>query len=184
MCALGWLAANAARYQVDPARISITGYSAGGNPAMLAAYSMGDPLLPPSCDVPAVPVKSAVNFYGPADLDLLHRSSGSRAYVQDALGRCIGGSPERHPELYRALSPLTHAGANVPPTLTVLGTSDRIVPVEQAEALQRAIDGAGGIHELYLLPATDHGFDVNWGGFGTQIARAKVEQFLRKHGGL
>lgn len=182
-CALGWLAANAARYQVDPERISVTGHSAGGNLAMLAAYSTGDPQLPPSCAVPEVRVKSVVNFYGPADLDLLYRSSGSPAYAQDALRRYIGGTLAQHPERYRAVSPLSHVGANLPPTLTILGTSDRIVPADQAEALHRAIARAGGTHELYLLPATDHGFDANWGGFGTQITRAKIERFLEQHGG-
>lgn len=182
-CALGWLAANAARFQVDPARISITGHSAGGNLAMLAAYSMGDPLLPPSCEVPVVPVKSVVNFYGPADLELLYRSSGSPGYIQDALRRYVGGSPVQEPERYRAVSPLSHVGANVPPTITLLGASDRIVPPEQGERLQQALGQAGGTHELYLLPASDHAFDANWGGFGTQIARAKIEQFLEKHDG-
>jgi acetyl esterase/lipase len=53
-CALGWLVANAAKYHVDPARISIMGFSADANLAMLAAYSMGDSRLPPSCEGPMV----------------------------------------------------------------------------------------------------------------------------------
>jgi hypothetical protein len=35
--------------------------------------------------------------------------------------------------------------------------------------------------EAYLLPATDHGFDVNWGGFATQFARAKIAAFLKRY---
>ena len=34
-CALGWVAAHAAEYQIDPTRISVTGFSAGGTLAML-----------------------------------------------------------------------------------------------------------------------------------------------------
>jgi hypothetical protein len=45
--ALGWVAAPAAEYHVDPARISIMGGSAVGNLSMLAAYSAGEPQLPP-----------------------------------------------------------------------------------------------------------------------------------------
>src|SRR6266702_2673066 len=62
-CALGFVLTNAGKYRVDPERISVTGYSAGGNLATLAAYSMGEADLPPSCAAPAVPIKSHVNFY-------------------------------------------------------------------------------------------------------------------------
>ena len=179
-CALGWVAVNADKYQVDPARISLMGNSAGGNLSMLAAYSMGDPTLPPSCDVPAVAVRSVVNLYGPADLVLGYSSSGSLGYVQAALREYIGGSPQEYPDRYRALSPVNHIDAKTPPTITILGTSDRIVPINQAYVLDQALTKAGVIHETYLLPANDHGFDVNWGGFGTQIARAKIKQFLEQ----
>jgi acetyl esterase/lipase len=182
-CALGWVAAHADELHVDPARIGIIGYSAGGNLALLAAYTMGDPALPPSCDVSPVAVRTVVNLYGPGDLSLWYRSSGSRAYVQDALGRYIGGSLEQYPERYRVVSPVTHVGRDAPPTITLLGTSDRIVPVAQGVVLQELLARAGRVHELYLLPATDHGFDINWGGFPTQIARAKVERFLRRYDG-
>jgi len=37
-----------------------------------------------------------------------------------------------------------------------------------------ALTKAGMLHEMLLLPGTDHGFDTNWGGFGTQISRAKI----------
>jgi hypothetical protein len=37
------------------------------------------------------------------------------------------------------------------------------------------------VHESHLLPGNDHGFDINWGGFGTQIARAKIKDFLQRH---
>lgn len=180
-CALGWLTANAAKYQIDPARISIMGYSAGGNLAMLAAYSAGDPRLPPSCDTTVNPVRSVINFYGPSELALLYHSSGSLQFTQDALRRYIGGAPAEYPERYYVLSPLNHVGANTPATITLLGTSDRIVPTEQAEILHQRLTKAGAVQEMYLLPGNDHGFDVNWGGFGAQVARTKIEQFLQKY---
>jgi acetyl esterase/lipase len=182
-CALGWVAANAPKYQIDPTRISIVGFSAGGNLAMLAAYSMGDPRLPPSCNVPTVSVKSVINFYGPADLTLLYGSSGSLTYVQNVMRQYIGGPPTQHPDRYRAVSPLSYIGdANTPPTLTLLGTSDHIVPIDQARSLDQALAQAGVTHETYLLPGNDHGFEVNWGGFGAQFAREEIKAFLEEHG--
>jgi acetyl esterase/lipase len=181
-CALGWVAANAPNYQINPTRISIMGFSAGGNLAMLAAYSMGDPRLPPSCDVPTVSVKSVINLYGPADLTLLYGSSGSRTYVQNVMRQYIGGPPTQYPDRYRAVSPLSYIGANTPPTLTLLGTSDHIVPIDQARSLDQALAQAGVTHETYLLPGNDHGFEVNWGGFGAQFAREEIKAFLEEHG--
>lgn len=179
--ALGWVAAHAAEYHVDPKRISMMGNSAGGNLSMLAAYSMGDPQLPPSDEVPSVAIRSMVNLYGPADLALLYRVCPSTEYVQAAFRQYVGGSPEQFPDRYRALSPLTHVTAKAPPTITLLGTSDRLVATEQAELLNQALSVVGVPHEMYLLPASDHGFDANWGAFGTQIARAKIKAFLERY---
>jgi acetyl esterase/lipase len=178
--ALGWLVAQAAEYHVDVSRIATMGYSAGGNLAMLAAYSAGDPRLPPSTDVKEVSVRCVINLYGPVDLALGFRSSDSLEYAQASMKRYLGGTPEEFPERYRALSPLTYVGAKTPPTFTILGTSDRIVRLEQAELLDQALTRAGVAHETVLLPGNDHGFDTNWGGFGTQIARARIKDFLKR----
>ena len=86
------------------------------------------------------------------------------------------------PERYRILSPLSHISAKTPPTIMLFGTSDRILPIDQATNLDWALTAHGIAHELYLLPGNDHGFDLNWGGFGTQFAREKVKAFLQKDG--
>ena len=181
-CALGWVVANAPKYRIDPERISIMGNSAGGNLAMLAAFSMGDPRLPPSCDIPTVLVKSVVNLYGPADLTLLYSSSGNLTDAANPLTQYIGGSPTQYPDRYLAVSPISYVGAKTPPTITLLGTSDHDIPTDQARSLDQAFTHAGVPHETYLLPGNDHGFEVNWGGFGAQFARDKIKAFLQKHG--
>ena len=178
--ALGWVAAHAAEHHVDAGRIALMGFSAGGNLAMLAAYSRGDPRLPPSIDVPEVAVRSVVSLYGMADLALLYRTCESGHYVRPLMEQYVGGSPDQERERYELLSPLSHVGAGSPPTLTLLGTSDRLVSVEQARVLDDALGAARVPHELLLLPATDHAFDLNWGGFATQIARAKIAEFLER----
>ncbi len=179
--ALGWVVAHAAEYHVDPARISLMGGSAGGNLSMLAAYSAGDPRLPPSTDVPPVVIRSVINFYGPSDMALLYHTCESPDYVRPLMREYIGGPPEEFPDRYRVLSPLIHVGAKAPPTLTLIGTSDRLVSMPHAQLLNEALTKAGVPHEMYFLPANDHGFDVNWGGFGTQIARVKIKHFLERY---
>jgi acetyl esterase/lipase len=181
-CALGWVAVNASKYRIDPARISIMGNSAGGNLAMLAAYSMGNPLLPPSCDVPTVSVKRVVNLYGPADLSALYGSGGKLTDAPNPITQYIGGSPTQYPDRYIEVSPLSYVRTKTPPTITLLGTSDHDIPTDQALILDQALTKAGVTHETYLLPSNDHAFEVNWGGFGAQFAREKIRTFLREHG--
>jgi len=179
--AVGWVAAHAADYNVDAARVTMMGESAGGNLALLAAYSMGDPQLPPSTDVAPVAIRSVVDLYGPTEMAMLYSSSASRHFVQTVEKKYIGGTPEEFPERYRVLSPLYHISAQTPPTITFHGASDRVVPLDQATVLDQALSKAEVAHETYILPGNDHGFDVNWGGFETQIARAKIEDFLHRH---
>jgi len=181
--ALGWIAAHAADYHVDPARISIMGGSAGANLSLLAAYSAGDPRLPPSTDVPPVRVRCVINLYGPSDMTRGYHADFSPEFVRPAMEQYIGGPPKTFPDRYRLLSPLSHLSRKCPPTITCLGSSDRLVPKVQAELLDQGLKQLGVAHELILLPANDHGFDVNWGGFGTQIARAKVREFLERYDG-
>jgi acetyl esterase/lipase len=181
-CALGWVFNNAGKYGADPSRISLTGFSAGGNLAMLAAYSMGSPDLPPSCSAPIVPIKSVVNLYGPSDLASTYATSPSPIYVRDALRQYVGGSVAEFPDRYRIISPITYVSATSPPTITVLGLSDRIVPREQADRLDQALKSAGVAHETYLLPAADHGFDLNWATMSTEFAREMIRRFILKHG--
>jgi acetyl esterase/lipase len=179
--ALAWLATNAHEYHVDPTRISLMGSSAGGNLSMLAAYGIGDPRLPSSTGGRPVAVRAVINFYGPSDLALLYATCKSPDYVRPLMSSYIGGTPDEQPERYRLLSPLEHVGPRSPPTLTLIGTSDRLVSVEQAARLDAALEKARVPHETDFLPGNDHGFDTNWGGFGTQIARARVKSFLEEH---
>jgi len=179
-CALGWVVTHAAEYHVDPARISLMGDSAGANLALLAAYSMGDPALPPSCPAEAVKVRSVINIYGPTDMGLLYRTTGSPSFLPRQIATYIGGTPSEFADRYSLLSPLTHVTADSPPTLTVHGKDDRIVPVQQAIVLDQALSRAGVYHESYYLPWVDHNFDLVWNNLPSQIARAKIQDFLRE----
>ncbi len=179
-CAIGWVVANAAKYKIDTQRISLMGYSAGGNLAMLAAYSMGDPHLPPSCQAAPVKIRSVINFYGPTDIALGYSTSGSKAYIRPMTEHYIGGPPSPLADRYKMLSPINHINAHTPVTITLQGEADRVVPVEQALILDKALSAAGIYHETYIFPWSDHGFDVNWGSFATQVSRAKIKAFLDK----
>jgi acetyl esterase/lipase len=181
-CALGWTAAHASELGIDPTRISIMGASAGGNLALLAAYTSNDAQLPPTCDVPAVPVRSVVSVYGVADLTDIWEHTGVPDQVHSAMRRYLGGSPAERPDLYRLLSPSSHVRGDVPPTLQLAGEDDQLVPPRIPHRLERELEAAGAVHDERYLAAADHTFDGAWGSFTTQVARAGVADFLRRYG--
>ncbi|WP_227775220.1 alpha/beta hydrolase [Paenibacillus sp. NAIST15-1] len=179
--ALGWVLQHADTYKIDPKKINVMGDSAGGNLVMLAAYSMGSKELPPSTDVPEVPVNAVVNLYGPADMAVFYTNNRSYSYVENVLEQYIGGTPSQYPDRYQILSPITYIQKNSPPTISFIGRKDRIVTEEQIEILDKKLSQHGAAHEFYFLPASDHVFDAQPGSLGTQIARAKVKAFLQKY---
>ncbi len=180
-CALGWVATHAAQYHVDAGRITLMGHSAGANLALLAAYTMGDPELQPSCAAPDVRIRSVINIYGATDMASLYLTTGSQSFLPRQIAIYIGGPPSQFPDRYKILSPLTYVTREAPPTLTIHGEADRIVPVAQAAALDKALTEADAYHETYYLPWVDHNFDYVWNNLSSQIARAKIREFLLQH---
>ncbi|MBN1964900.1 MAG: alpha/beta hydrolase, partial [Anaerolineae bacterium] len=72
--AVAWLKAHAAEYGVDPGRVVISGGSAGGHLALLAAYTPNHPALdPPDLAGVDTSVCGVISYYGPADLTLFYR---------------------------------------------------------------------------------------------------------------
>jgi acetyl esterase/lipase len=155
-CALRWIVANAAKYNVDANRIGIFGHSAGANLTALAAYTRGDPKFPSSCPGPDVQLKFVVNVYLPSDLALMYETTGS-AFVRDSLATYLGGSPSQVPDRYKMASPVNYVGAKLPPTILIHGLTDRVVPVEQSRIMDAALAKTGVVHEYYELPYADHG---------------------------
>lgn len=179
--AIGWVFEHADTYKIDPEKINLMGQSAGGNLALLAGYSMGDTKLSPSTNVPSVPINSVINMYGPADMTEGYNNNPSPDYVQTVMKKYIGGTPSEFPDRYKKLSPISYINENTPPTITITGESDRIVPTEQGEILDRKLQENNVSHELYVLPSTDHAFDMFSTNLSTQFSFEKVKDFLQKY---
>lgn len=180
-CAVGWIAQNAAELGVDPARIHLFGHSAGASLALLAASTTGDAALPPTCAVADAPVRSVTSFYGPTDLADAWLHSRARGESRDALRKYLGAPLEGAEARYALFSPITHVAPDGPPVLLVMGQEDRLVPVGQVRAYERALRAAGVDVEARYLPGADHTFDAVWGSFPTQSARRAVVDFLTRH---
>lgn len=179
-CALGWIRTNAAEYGVDPGNISVAGDSAGGQLAMMAAYTVGDEQFPPSCDTEEAPVASVMSWYAPTYLTTL-ADSDMPASAEGYLVDYLGGTLEDETERYEAASPINHVAAGLPPTMIVQGEADRLVSTEQGAALADALESAGVPVTELDLPWTHHGFTGHWGGWGSQVLRPAVAAFLDEY---
>lgn len=77
--AIAWMKANAAHFDVDPARIVIAGGSAGGHLALLAAYTSQQADLRPA-DIGDVDLSvcGVVSWYGPTDMRVYDAYAGQK----------------------------------------------------------------------------------------------------------
>jgi dipeptidyl aminopeptidase/acylaminoacyl peptidase len=132
----------AAAGRADPARVMITGGSAGGY-TTLCALTFHDFF------------KAGGSHYGVSDLEAL--ATDTHKFESRYLDRLIGPYPERR-DLYLQRSPINHAEGLSAPVIFFQGDEDRIVPPDQTEKMVAAIR-AKGLPVGYLLFAGEqHGF--------------------------
>lgn len=183
-CALGWVAANAPGYGGDPARLSVSGDSAGGNLAINTAYLSAAGMLHSSCGgiMPRVAAVSAmypvVDPVGSYD----NRDAALGATSRRMLGAYTGGSPQQFPDRYARISSETLLIAGAPPTLIIVGEADHLVPVDGAYRFAERARAAAVAVELVTVPYADHVFDGRRGSIGQQAYRQLTALWLRDHG--
>jgi acetyl esterase/lipase len=199
--AIAWIKANAKRYGVDAKRVVAAGGSAGGHLALLAAYTPNHPQLDPEDVLEAdTSVRAVISYYGLPDVRWLGTQPGkpsSRAFIElgrkvgyvtageylewpDIMRKLLGGLPPEVPDVAALMSPITHVGAHCPPTLLFHGSHDRVVPVQDARDLYRALSEAGVAVVYVELPQVVHAFDLAAPRMSpaAQAALYDVERFL------
>ncbi|MBL8177753.1 MAG: alpha/beta hydrolase [Bryobacterales bacterium] len=67
-----------------------------------------------------------------------------------------------------------------PPTMLLHGDADTDVPVEQSKQMAAALERAGIVHQLIILPGAPHGFDRAFAQPAVRDAFEKSVQFLKK----
>ncbi|HEY4271566.1 MAG TPA: alpha/beta hydrolase [Candidatus Udaeobacter sp.] len=149
--AVRWLRANAAKYNLDPDRIGVWGYSAGGHLAALLGTSGGVPELEGSGDNVQYSsrVQAVCDVAGPADLTALTNVGPKRMLAIEAL---LGGPLEKDKVKATAASPIHYVSKDDPPFLIVHGEGDRVIPVEQSQRFYEELRKAGVNATLKILP--------------------------------
>lgn len=130
---------HAAELGIDPAKIIVSGGSAGGH---LAASTALFDTVNEDTDDPAVSCR-------PDALVLLFPviDTSSEGYGQAKIG-----------ERWQELSPVHHVRAGLPPTLTFHGTGDTVTPFAGAKAFHEAMLAAGNESILDVNEGGKHGY--------------------------
>jgi acetyl esterase/lipase len=173
--AIAWVRAHAARFGVDPGRVGLVGWSAGGHLALLTAYRARGT---------AHRVAAVAAFYPITDLRTAERGVRPGWTIKAAesqLNAFLGGPVAEHADAARVASPIAHVDSAVPPTYLAHGTSDQLVHVAQSDALATALRQVGADHQLVRLPGANHAFDLVWGAWSTQVTRISLGRFLERH---
>lgn len=180
--AIAWVREHIAEHGGDPDYIAITGGSAGGHLAALAAVTANDPAYQPGFEDVDTSVAAAVPHYGVYDLA---GSTGLRSAEQmrDAFlaPRVVRRRWSEAPEVFEAGTPLLRVGKDAPDFFVLHGAHDSLVSVEQARLFVARLREVSGATVVYAeLPGAQHAFDVFPSIRSSHVVRA-IDRYLHWH---
>jgi acetyl esterase/lipase len=162
--AIRWTRANAGRLGIEPNRIVVAGYSAGGMLSLMAAGTNG-----------------RKEFEG----------DGGNAGVTSDVNACVGVYPlasaqtatglfpqgQATPENIAAASPTSYISGTFAPTIFVHGTNDGTVPAQSSIDFYTKLQAAKVPSALTLIQGADHAFD-NGALDAVEVMAASIDLFL------
>ena len=151
---------HAAEYKIDPDRLGLTGASAGGHLATLAAVTPEEGN--PDADSPLLRyntrVKAAAIFFPPTDFLDWNGKPADFKTLGDLLflGGAKGHSEEEIKERAAQISPARLVKPPAVPFLLIHGDADPLVPLQQSQKMVAALKAAGGSAELIVKKGGGH----------------------------
>jgi acetyl esterase/lipase len=181
--AIRFIRQNAARFNIDPDRIDVTGGSAGGHLSLMVAmvaedFADGGPTAglenisaKVSGSFSYIPPTDFVRFWSQGPNDVVTNAAGTITFrgadekiPYDSRPRLRilfhGVTPDtaEHRALYTQMCPIGHVRADVPPLLICDGEKDPIVPGLHGKELYTRLKAVGADATYWLTPAGGHAF--------------------------
>ncbi|HET8604212.1 MAG TPA: alpha/beta hydrolase [Marmoricola sp.] len=180
--AIAWTRQHIGEYGGDPSYLVVTGGSAGGHLAALAALTPGDPAYQPGFEQADTSVAGCVPFYGVYDMAGLTGERHATAMRDYFLGpRVFRKNPTEHRDDFVAASPLARVNADAPDFLVLHGANDTLVDVGQARAFVAALREVSKATVTYHeLRGTQHAFEV-FNSIRSQHTIRAVQRWLEWH---
>lgn len=153
--AVRWVRAHADEYRVDPARVGAWGDSAGAHLAlMLGAMAPGDFIEPtdPNRRLNAK-AQCVVDFYGPAEF---RPAAHWPLVAMRAAYGFFGGWSAATAAVRTEASPVARVTQHASPVLLIHGERDLLVPLQQSQLMQAALQRAGVANQLITVPGAGH----------------------------
>jgi acetyl esterase/lipase len=181
--AIRFIRHHAARFNIDPERIDVTGGSAGGHLSLMVArvpenFDDGGPT--PGLEGVSAHVSGSFSYIPPTDFvrfwqqgpdDVITNQDGSLAFrgPDDKIpydshprlrGLFHGLTPDtdEHQALYSRMSPIGQVRKDVPPLLICDGEKDPIVPGLHGNALYERLQAVGADATYWMTSNGGHGF--------------------------
>lgn len=177
--ALEYVREHAAEWGFDADRIFVVGGSAGGHLALMTSYTINST----SCgDWKSCGIKGVFSLYGVTTeaYSATQWPDNGMTYV---MADVLEADPELIPELIKNAFPAYFAtwprgAVNPPPTMTLHGTYDSIVPYNDGVALHAALEEAGVKNLLITAHTFEHILNLGYSGVASQVHRFALERFL------
>ncbi len=137
--AMRYVRAHAGELGIDPNRIAAAGGSAGGHVAAATATVTAFNEAGEDTTVSCLP--NALVLFNPVF------DNGPNGYGNN-----------RVKDVWQKFSPIDNIGKGIPPSVTFLGTKDKLIPVATAQRWKTEVEKVGGRADLHLYEGAVHGF--------------------------
>ncbi len=159
--AITWIRAHITEYGGDPNFLVVTGGSAGGHLASLAALTPNDPEYQPGFEEADTSVDACVPLYGVYDLLDRHGSKVKQGMEWFLTRVLMKKPPSEARDMWERASPVRRVRETSPPMFVIHGTYDSLVFIDDAHELVRELREVTRQPVVYAeVPGAQHAFDT------------------------